>query len=304
MKKLDYMLVDVFTDKMFGGNPLAVFYNGESVPESAMPRIAKELNLSETTFVLPSDEADFRLRIFTPAVELPMAGHPTVGTAFVLAHLRRIAPLTKGEKSITFMEGVGEIPVELRYEDGEPSLITMDQPLPIFHDEISKRAGIAEMLSLAESDLADFPIQVVSTGTPFTLVPLKNLSAVRRANLRIDLWQSLLKDTTAPDVFIFASETEEAASSVHSRMFAPSFNIPEDPATGAASGSLGAYLVKHGWVKPADDGIAHIISEQGFEMGRPSYIRIGIHTRDGIISRVRVGGQSILVGGGYFELAD
>jgi len=302
MQKLQYHLVDVFTDQPFGGNQLAVFTSGQHITPEQMQRIARELNLSESSFVLPAKDAnsDFWVRIFTPGMEIPMAGHPTVGTAFVLAREGFIdTPTDDGEVTVKFEEGVGIIPVTLRFENGEPTLITMQQPLPTFGEVVPDRAKIAEMLSLGEADLdANYPIQEVSCGVPFLYIPIKNLDAMRRVKLRLDVWEERLKTASAPHVFTFTPETALPGSTVHSRMFAPTMGISEDPATGAASGPLGAYLVKYGIAKGSP---AQIISEQGFEMGRPSLIHITIeHSGVDQITRVLVGGQSAAVGEGAF----
>jgi trans-2,3-dihydro-3-hydroxyanthranilate isomerase len=301
MRKLRYQLVDVFTDERFGGNPLAVFTNGRSVEPEVMQRIAKELNLSETVFVLPPDDAanDWRLRIFTPGVELPMAGHPTVGTAFVLAR-EHLVDINAERTAIRLEEQVGMIPVEFAFQDDGRLLVTMQQPLPTFGPEFTDRATIAEMLSLDVSALDDYPLQVVSCGVPFLFVPIKNLDAMHAIKLRLDIWERAVKGHAAQHIFTFSRQVEKAGSTVHSRMFAPAMGIAEDPATGAASGPLGCYLVKHNIVT---DNPAAIISEQGVEMGRPSFIHIGIdRDKDGEISRVSVGGQSVYIGEGLIEI--
>lgn len=288
MNKYPYYLVDVFTNQKFGGNPLAVFPHGQEVPVELMPKIAKELNLSETTFILPPQNPahNFWVRIFTPAMELPMAGHPTVGTAFVLRHLGAI-----GDGQVIFEEGVGPIPVTLAGNQ-----ITMQQPNPTFGRIDEDYAAFAAMLSIEEADLdEDYPIQEVSCGVPFTFIPIKSLDAMRRLKLRIDLWEKLLKDRPAHKMFMFTTETEAPTSTVHSRMFAPGLGIAEDPATGGASGPLGSYLVKYGIAK---GNPAQIISEQGYEMGRPSLIYIGIESVNEEISRVTVGGEAVLMGEG------
>lgn len=290
MEKYHYYLVDVFTNQAFGGNPLAVFTDGASVPPEWMPKIAKELNLSETTFVMPPQEAanDFWLRIFTPAIELPMAGHPTVGTAYVLAKIGQI----QGNEA-KFEEGVGVIPVSI-----EGQTIFMRQPLPTFGEIYENRAEFAALLSLTEDDLdPQFPIQAVSCGVFFNVVPLKNMAAVARCKLRLDLWDKMLSHKgNGSSLFVFTQETVHAASTVHSRMFAPFMGIAEDSATGSASGPLGSYLVNYGIVSAP----AQIRSEQGFEMGRPSLLHIRIEQTEGEISGVWVGGESVLMGEGFF----
>jgi trans-2,3-dihydro-3-hydroxyanthranilate isomerase len=303
MRKLHYQLVDVFTDRAFGGNPLAVFPDAGELPTELMQALAKELNLSETTFVAPARnaETDFRVRIFTPAAELPMAGHPTVGTAYVLAREGKIAH-SETETRVNFEEGVGTIPVKLNFKDGVPDWIEMQQPLPVFGPRITDTKAIAEMLSLDDADITatGLPVEIVSCGVPFLLVPLKNLQAIRRARFRLDVWENTLRETVPPEVFLFTEEVEIPGSRVHSRVFAPAFGIVEDPATGGASGPLGCYLVSHKVVRAAPH--VEIISEQGIEMNRPSFIKIGITQADGEISRVTVSGQCYFMGAGHFEV--
>lgn len=313
MKKLRYYVVDVFTDRPFGGNQLAVFPDGRDLSPQLMQQLAREINFSETTFVLPPKDSgsDFWVRIFTPAVEMPMAGHPTVGTAFVLGR-EQLIDQTGPETMIRFEEGVGVIPVRVQWQLGQPGLIKMSQPLPQFGPEFPDRVGIAAMLSLEPDEIdADYPVQVVSCGVPFLFVPLKNLAAIRRAKLRLDLWEQQLKDFASPHLFVFTTETELENSSVHCRMFAPALGIVEDPATGAASGPLGCYLAKYSPIdrrpKTEDrqdrEQIA-FVSEQGFEMGRPSLIHIEIEQANGQITGVTVGGQCVFMGEGYFELPE
>ena len=303
MRRLHYHLVDVFTDRAFGGNPLAVVTNGRGVSDETMQAVAKEFNLSETTFVLPPDDPrhDWRVRIFTPGSELPMAGHPTVGTAFVLAR-EHLIPRGERESRIIFEEGVGPVPVRVEFEGGEPSFAEMSQPLPKFGPRLDDRKAVAAMLSLEESDIEiELPIELVSCGVPFLYVPLRSLDAARRARPRVDLIERACEEHgIPPEVFVFTRETEGPGSTVHSRMFAPGLGITEDPATGAASGPLGSYLVRYGLV--ASDSVAVIISEQGIEMGRPSYIRITIERRGEEITAVRVGGQCHFMGEGLIEI--
>jgi trans-2,3-dihydro-3-hydroxyanthranilate isomerase len=241
------------------------------------------------------------VRIFTPAQELPMADHPTVGTAFVLAREKRF-PLQGEAARVVFEEGVGPIPVELQLKGGDADLVTMKQPLPRFGPEFPDRAALAETLSLSADDLApSLPCQVVSCGVPYLLVPLESLDAVRRARVRLDLWERSLKAFEASSLLVFSRETEQAVAAVHSRMFAPGFGIMEDPATGSAAGPLGCYLVVHGLVEAAPR--AEMVSEQGYEMGRPSRLHIAVEQEGGSISSVQVGGRCVYMGGGRFDLS-
>ena len=301
MKNLRYHLVDVFTDRPFGGNQLAVFTDAGGLSAGIMQAIAKELNLSETTFVLPPEDSrnDYRVRIFTPAVELPMAGHPTVGTAFVLAAERMIES-SGPETAVNFEEGVGTIPVTVEWRDGSPAHIRMSQPLPVFGPRFVDAAGIAEMLSVEPRAILEtqLPMEVVSCGVPFLFVPLKSLQDVRGVRFRRDVWERVLARFVAPHVFVFTRETETEGATVHCRMFAPALGISEDPATGGASGPLGSYLVRHKVIDAGGGGSVECVSEQGFEMGRPSFIKIEIEQNGEGISRVRVGGQCYLMGEG------
>ena len=299
MRQLSYRLVDVFTDRAFGGNPLAVFTDGRGIPDALMQSIAKELNLSETTFVLPPDEAkhDFRVRIFTPKSELPMAGHPTVGTAFVLA---REGMLKKREA--VFEEGVGPVPVSIELGTDGPRFIEMRQPLPKFGPRFEDASAIAEMLSLDQRAIRDLPCEVVSCGNPFFFVPIDTLESIRRIRFRSDLAERIVKETGATGVFVFTQEVEIAGSRVHGRLFAPGEGIMEDPATGSAAGPLGCYLSRYRLT--VAEGEVRSVLEQGIEMGRPSFLHIRITHEGEQISEVRVGGTCHGMGGGYFDIAE
>lgn len=304
MKQQHYFLVDVFTNQPFSGNQLAVFPNAHGLAPETMQALAKELNLSESAFVLPAQDAahDYWVRFFTPVVELPMAGHPTVGTAFVLAREHMIQ-LAEPETTITFEEGVGVVPVILQVREGQLQLIQMRQPLPTFGPVFADREAIAEMLSLDAAVLdATLPLEVVSCGVPFLFVPVKSLEAMRAIRFRLDVWERILRDFVAPHVFVFTQEVMRPDSTVHSRMFAPAMGIAEDPATGAASGPLGCYLVRHGLVQPTAMGVSQVASEQGFELGRPSLVQVKIEQDGEHITGVYVGGQCYFMGDGWITL--
>ena len=298
---LHYQRIDVFTSKPFGGNPLAVFLNVSDLTDEQMQQIAKEFNLSEVTFVFPPDKGDnhYKVRIFTPATEMPMAGHPTIGTAFALLREGMIsAPGT-----VRFEEPIGVIEVTLS-QVGDFLLISMQQPNPEFGDVLDDREAVAAMLSLDPADLLEEqPVQVVSCGVPFLYVPVKSLKVIRRIRPRIDLWERLREEHQIPDgIFVFTMETELPGSTVHARMFAPGLGISEDPATGAASGPLGAYLVQNGLVKAGE--VTSIISEQGIEMGRPSIIQIRIEREGDRIVDVDVGGRCVFMGTGMLQITN
>jgi len=281
MTRCEYRLVDVFTDKAFGGNPLAVFRDPGKLDVTTMQAIAKELHLSETTFVLPptSAAADHRVRMFTPDAELPFAGHPTIGTAFVLADGK--------DGALRLEEGVGVIGVTLR--DG---FVQMEQPLPAFTGTTITRKAAAEALGLAIEEVrSDIPIQMGSSGVPFLFVPLANLKAVRRARRPGGLDAS---------VYAFAMSGERSGSHVHGRMFDQGLGVGEDPATGAAQGPLGAYIVAHELVRA--EPTTRIRVEQGFEIGRPSILDIEVDRTAAGITAVRVGGRCVPMGGGWLDL--
>ena len=281
MTRYEYRVVDVFTDKAFGGNPLAVFREPGKLDAATMQAIAKELHLSETTFVFPpsSGAADHRVRIFTPGAEMPFAGHPTVGTAYVL---------TEGnDGAIRLEEGVGVIRVTLR-----EGFVQMEQPLPTFSGTTITRKIAADALGLAVEEVrSDVPIQVGSSGIPFLFVPLANLKAVRRAHRPSGL---------NAHVYAFAMSGERSGSHVHGRMFDDGLGIGEDPATGGAQGPLGAYIVAHELVR--GEPTTRIRVEQGFEIGRPSILDLEVDKAGAAITAVRVGGRCVAMGGGWLDI--
>jgi trans-2,3-dihydro-3-hydroxyanthranilate isomerase len=293
-RELRFVQVDVFTERVFGGNPLAVVFEAAGLSDAEMQAIAREVNCSETTFLLPPTRPDCaaRVRIFTPAREVPFAGHPTIGTAWVLATEKRLP-----ENSLRFNleEGIGPVEVTLEGEPARPSLLWMRHGEARFGPALIKRAGFARALGLAESDLlAGAPICTGSTGSTFLYIPLRDRAVVDRA--RLDVPALLAAQGEGPNlgVFVFAPDPDPKAGRVYSRMFAPhTSGIPEDPATGSASGPLGAYLVERGLVAPADT--VDIVSEQGTRMGRPSFIRIRVGMRAGRVSEILVGGSVVPV---------
>src|SRR5262245_32031298 len=196
MRRLRYRRIDVFTNRPFGGNPLAVFTDGDGLSPKTMQSIARELNLSETTFVMsPADPShDHRVRIFTPAIELPMAGHPTIGTSFVLA-MDRLAERSERVTGLELEEGVGPISIGIEWEGDRPGFIEMQQPLPRFGPRFTDTGAIAEMLSLEATALTDteLPLEVVSCGVPFLFVPVRNLQAIRSIRFRLDIWERVLR---------------------------------------------------------------------------------------------------------------
>jgi trans-2,3-dihydro-3-hydroxyanthranilate isomerase len=301
--KFKYYTADVFTDRPFGGNQLAIFPDARRIDSARMQVIAREFNFSETTFVLPPDDARHtrRVRIFTPGAEIPFAGHPTVGTAHVLAAVGEI-PLSGDATSIVFEEGVGPVPVTIRSNGRQPVFAQLSvAKLPEVGPPPPSPARLAAMLSLDARDLAgaDMPPEAVSCGLPYLLIPLTSRSAVARARLRLDLWEQTLRGYWTDDVFVFALDPELEGSDVHGRMFAPGFGIAEDPATGSAAVALGGYLAAR---HPRHDGTLRWVLEQGFEMGRPSILEVEVDKDGGEVTAVRLGGSTVLVCEGQMEV--
>ncbi len=294
-------VVDVFTDKALAGNQLAVVLDAGDIPADVMQRVAREMNFSETTFVMAPTEAGHaaRVRIFTPGTELPFAGHPTVGTAWVLA-TQGLVP--GGSLEFTLEEGVGPVPV--RGEQGTNGLtFWMTHPPLTFGEVIGNRGRIAESIGLQESDLVpDVPLQVASTGVEFLYMALKDRHVVDSAVSDKIRMRKAYDGREALPIFLFAAD---GANRLYSRMFAPDIiGVEEDPATGSASGPLGAFAVKHGLVPHARS--VSIISEQGTKMGRRSTIHILLeYGADGEVpTRIEVGGTVMPVLTGTLVGAD
>jgi trans-2,3-dihydro-3-hydroxyanthranilate isomerase len=297
--KLKFYQADVFTGEPFGGNPVAVFPDAQGLTDHQLQQIAREMNLSETVFVLPpTDEAAVvRLRIFTPTQEIPFAGHPVLGTFFVLAELG-IIPVK--DPIMRFMQecNIGLFPVELHADEGHVEWVMMTQPKPEFLgpvDEMEDVYKIAGALGLPKHMIVDmkWPIEVVSTGLPVLIIPVRALTAVRSIQPDASAIVDVCNRFGANGIMAFTTVTVEPSATVHARMFAPSIGILEDPATGSASGALGAYLVQNGVVDVAPT--TEIIVEQGFEIERPAQILVRVESDDDIIQTVKVGGQCVMV---------
>lgn len=291
-----YVTADVFTASAFGGNQLAVLPDARGLTTEQMQAITREFNYAESTFVLPPDNPAHtrRVRIFTPGEEMPFAGHPTVGTAFVLAATGEI-PLTGDRTRIVFEEGVGPVPVTIETHNGVPSFCQFSvAKLPEVYPPLPDRQVLAEILSLDVEDLRDglFHPQAVSCGLPFSFVPLRDRRAVGRVKFRTDLWERTLSHLPNHMVMVFAMDAEEAGHDVRARMFGPGVSVLEDPATGSACAALGGYLAAR---DERREGTMRWVVEQGYEMGRPSQIEVEADKAAGAITAVRVGGPSVLV---------
>ena len=298
-----YLTCDVFTDRKFGGNQLAVFPDAREVAPELMAPIAREFNYSETTFVFPPDDPSHtaRVRIFTPGGELQFAGHPTVGTAHVLATIGAIK-LTGDETRIVLEEGVGPVPVVIRSKGGRPDFAQLSvAQLPQVGPPPPAAETLAAALSLSPDDVRNDAMkpETVSCGTPFLFVPLRNRAAVAKAQVKLDLFREALDDYVTNKVMVFAMEAELPGHDVRARMFAPGIGVPEDPATGSAAVGLGGYLAAR---DSRRDGTLRCVMEQGFEMGRPSILEVEADKQDGKITGVRVGGRTVMVCEGTFAL--
>jgi len=298
-RSLKFYQADVFTAQPFGGNPVAVFPDAKGLSDDQLQQIAREMNLSETVFVFPplDPAAVVRLRIFTPTQEIPFAGHPVVGTMFVLTALGLLAtsePVTRVVQECN----IGLFPVDLHVRDGRVLRVVMTQPAPQFLETVDDTEDlykVANALGIAKQAIsgAKWPLQVVSTGLPVLIVPVRTLTAVRSIEPDSSAIIDLCRRFGANGIMVFTTVTVEPFATVHARMFAPSIGIPEDPATGSAGGALGAYLVQNGVVDVGP--MTEITIEQGYEIERPSRILVQVESDDDAIQTVKVGGQCVMV---------
>jgi len=303
MASYTFYQLDVFTENPFAGNPLAVFPEAEGISDTQMQQIANEMNLSETVFVLPSDKALRRLRIFTPQQELPLAGHPVVGTWNLLARLGVVPVVPNGASEIKQELNLGVLPVEIAFSGSEPARVTMTQGKWESFAQVNDPTGIAKFaagLGLEISDInidKDLPIEVVSTGIKSIDIPICTLEALGRIRVNSSMLADAYTAHGAVGCYAFTFETKESGSFVHSRFFAPADNIPEDAATGSAAGALSGYLVYHGVAKENS-----FVIEQGDFMNRPSRIYADVTGTAGIIERIKIGGSSVVVAKGEVYL--
>ncbi len=300
-----FVTLDVFTSVPFGGNQLAVFPDAGGIPEDALLQITREFNFSETTFCYPPTDPKHtkRVRIFTPAREIPFAGHPTVGTAIALCMAHDGAAGAKaGGANLVLEEGVGPIPVTVSTDaNGNFFAQFTVAKLPEIGPVAPSRGMLAEILSIDAEDILATPMapQNVSCGLPFLMIPLRSAEAVSRARVRMDKWEATLKSSWAPDMFVFAKNPDGADTDIHARMFGPGVNVIEDPATGSANACLAGYLAARAAPK---DGTLKWSVAQGVEMGRPSRIEIEADKAAGAITALRVGGNSVFMTEGTLSL--
>jgi len=299
-----YLHLDVFTDRRFGGNQLAVFPDARDLTGDEMQLMAREMNFAESTFVTSaeSSDTDVRMRIFTPAVEMPMAGHPVIGSTFALA---REGLIPRRRAQWTFGLNIGPLLVELEWQNDGLAFAWMTQRLPIF-DEPEMPGDVAQAIGVSVEAITSTGLRVqrVSCGVPFVMVPLASRALVDAAVPDSRALQTLAAKNGREHFSLYAFTTDRSDATddamVYSRMFAPGLGVYEDPATGSACGPLGAYLVHHGVIDaPAAQ---HIVNLQGRKLGRPSWLHIAVDVTDRAITRVRVGGTSVFVAEGTFEV--
>jgi trans-2,3-dihydro-3-hydroxyanthranilate isomerase len=294
MDKLEFYIVDVFAETKLTGNQLAVFINAKSLHPDKMQRIAKEMNFSETTFITSNEDQGkgFDVRIFTPEKELPFAGHPTLGTAYVI----QSEILKKHVYKIILNLKVGQIPVTVKYKNNQVDILWMKHRTPIFGREYGPEQW-AEILGLEEDDFEEnSPICEVSTGVFCFIAPLKTLDAVKRAQINLNKFFEFIETTDAKVILIFAKETYKEDNDLNARFFAHYLGIPEDPATGSANGCLAAYLIKYKFFgrKKIDVRV-----EQGYELGRPALLLLKAEEKSGVFD-INVGGKVFMVAKGRF----
>lgn len=290
MKRLTFYIVDVFAEKKYTGNQLAVFRGAGELSSEEMQNITREINYSETTFILSDEQNNdgFDVRIFTPKEEVPFAGHPTIGTAYIIH-----SKILQGKSDDVVLNlKVGQIPVTFS-QDG---YCWMKQIQPIFGQQ-HKPETLANILGLDVSEINErFLIQEVSTGLPFFIVPLKNIVALKKAKIDKEKYFDLIKNTMAKGILVFCPETHEPQNDISVRVFVDYYGIPEDPASGSGNGCLAGYLVKHRYF--GQESI-NIRSEQGYEIGRPSLLLLKAE-QSGSNINISVGGKSVIVAQGEF----
>ena len=277
--------VDVFSNELFGGNPLAVFLKGENFTKDQLQQVAREMNLSETTFVFPPShpDANFDVRIFTPGKEIPFAGHPTLGTAFILMHAGLI-PSSKNKLILNFKAGL------ISVQQKEDGIFLMKTPGGKILQTFSNTKKVADTLGVKLNHIEpNLPIQTVTTGFPGLLVPITSLGAMKGILLDLVLLKPLLKEAKVDMIYPFSRQTFEEKNSIHARGFAPFIGIPEDPGTGSVASALGYYLYEK------NSKEKKIIIEQGYEMKRPSNIFVEIGGVERRTNEIRVGGRVRLV---------
>lgn len=293
--RVRFLTCDVFTDRRFGGNQLAVIPDASTLSDVQMQQIAREFNFSESTFVLPSATGcTRRVRIFTPTAEIPFAGHPNVGTAFVLATIGELGEVGK-TMTVTFEEKAGTVPVVIQRNDkGFRCVLSAPQPLSV--GVILDPALVAAAISVSPADImtTTHPPQVASVGLPFVFAEVRDRAVLAKARLNMNGFDALKAKGVHPDVLFYARSGDEF--DIRARMFAPFDGVMEDPATGSANCALGALLAGHDAKR---DGTISYRIAQGVEMGRPSVLFAEADKKAGTVVAARIGGDSVLVSEGH-----
>jgi trans-2,3-dihydro-3-hydroxyanthranilate isomerase len=293
--KRRFVVCNVFTQDSFGGNPLAVVLDADGLSTEEMQAIARQFNYSETTFVLPPREhGDNEVRIFTPSTEVPFAGHPNIGTAFVLSRKASLAI----PKTFRFEEKAGEVPVKAeRRDDGVFTELVAPEPLQLGETYSAELLAPVLSLNAADFNVSVHPPQVASVGLPFVLIELNSLDALQRARINTAELDKLVADIEHPFLHLYVRS--EGEFDIHTRMFAPTDGVPEDPATGSANCALAATLAHFHSEEAAE---LKLKIAQGVEMGRPSQLYTQVRKNNGQVTEVRVGGYSVLFSEGEFDL--
>ena len=306
--QLPFHTLDVFTDRTFGGNPLGVFPDAAHLPTDLMQRIALEMHLSETVFLGPPETTggSARVRIFTPGLEVPFAGHPTVGTAIFLAAEAAGSDEAGADDSLTFVleENVGPVPVTVRLKDGKPvfaqfttAVLPEHRPSPHSVDDLARMVG----LDAADVCPDGLPVEMVSCGLPYHIIPVGTVAAIRRAALDMARWTQMVADGWAHHVYLVCPQAEGEGVDLRVRMFAPGSGVPEDPATGSAAAALGGYLSK---IDGSSKAALSWTIEQGLEIGRPSIIHVEADRAGCETTAVRVGGSAVFVSHGTMTVSE
>lgn len=292
MEKLTFYIVDVFAEEKYAGNQLAVVRDAAALSDGQMQQITKEMNYSETTFILSEEqrEGGYDVRIFTPGAEVPFAGHPTLGTSFII----RDEIIKQPVEQVILNLKVGQIPVTFKKTNEGEDILWMKQIEPIF-GEVFETDDIAPILTVERDDIDErYPVQAVSTGLPFIIVPLRTLDATKRTKISKDKYFKFIENTTAKLILVFCPQTYHPHNNLNVRVFCDYVGIPEDPATGSGNGCLAGYLVKHRFFGTS---MIDIRVEQGYEICRSSLLYLKAQDRDGKID-VFVGGKVVMVAKG------
>lgn len=308
--KISYVTCDVFTDRPFTGNPLLVVADARGMTTAQMQAVAREINYSESTFVLPPADPKhaYLQRTFVPVKEIPYAGHPTVGTAVVMASLGKVAAgAPDGDIPVTIEVGFGPLALELLKKDGRVSRVRMQQGRPEWREPVEGddvKGQIAAALGVPFDALHKaLPPQAVGTGNTFLVVPLASVEAVASALADTRMLNHVEKELSVLGLFFFAFEEAGGVTRLRARMFAPGAGVPEDPATGSAAGPVGVYLALHGALPGGvAGGRGRFTIDQGIEMGRPSELDVTVLLDDGRPAGVRVEGSAVLMMRGEIEV--